>query len=185
MDIYRELDAAGPQGAAGLVRWQGNVLLPYREVPALDAVLAYRVAAHPWFIVLWQPLTGPVGGPGAVPGPPAAQAYCCYLNTVIFYALDAFGHYVVDDTTKTFREHGRVEHVFYGEDVLDWRGPFADRVVEPERFTLAGGRCVWWAAAGVPGRWWMRHVARRIHPDDAALREHVAAALRKRLKVTA
>ncbi len=182
MNPLDAIEAEGPRGHTGLLGWLGNIELPYREAPALDHVLARRDAERPWLLVLWEPLSGAEAP--AIPGPAEAGPWCCYLNTVIFYALDAGGGYIIDVDRGVFREHARREHAFYGEDVIEWRGAYADRV-EPEMFTVFGGRVVSAARAGAAASWWMLHRARRIHVDDTNLKARAHEARRLRLKASA
>lgn len=115
----------------------------------LRAFQCVPVADCPRCLVIWEPL------PRGIPGPGEAKPYCCYIQTVIFYAIDGDGRYIVENRdggahpiARGFREHAR----------LDTRTRWGDRLEHGGMiFELAGGRVVWRA-----GRWWMRRWARRV-----------------------
>lgn len=176
--LYGFAEERAPGGDAGVLRWLGNILLPYRERPPLDGVLAQRVARAPWFLIIWQPL------PPEIPGPLTAAPYCCYLSSVIFYEIDEAGRYRIDGAGGAFREHARIEHALYGEDIFEYLGAAADRA-GVERFVGGGGSVCWKARGDEPARWWMRHIARRIHPEDAMTIARAAEAQRCRIGVVA
>lgn len=117
-----------------------------------------RVATHPWFIVIWEPLTSKVPNPGTI------QPYCCYARTVIFYIKP----YVVREFIKIYKSLGRYGHTAPGhvyEQVaeLEHTLSFDDLIeFEGEGFRCGGGSVVYHA-----GWYYMRYRARRLQKDEA------------------
>ena len=68
-----------PCGVAGGLTWE---YWPYPITeptpPDISDIRVFR--QKPWRLILWEPL------PTKAPGPHLVQPWCCYVNTVIFYA---------------------------------------------------------------------------------------------------
>lgn len=118
-------------------------------------ILVQRVVTHPWFIILWEPLTT------KVPGPHLTQPYCCYIRTVIFYVrgyiIRPFSSpwklgikWKVTKPGQHFEEWSRVETLFRHDDLVEF---------EKEVFEIGGGRIIWFNK-----QWWCRYSARRKKP---------------------
>ena len=125
-------------------------------VPAhLDTPSEVRVdwpvtTISPRRIEIMEPLTT------KVPNPNLARPYCCYLNTVIFYARPLLvrqwhhlylwrGSWAAEKPGTHLEEWGRVETKLSGDTRVD---------VDGRIFTCGGGRVEWHRK-----RWWMRHFA--------------------------
>ncbi|ABF42377.1 hypothetical protein Acid345_3376 [Candidatus Koribacter versatilis Ellin345] len=111
----------------------------------------------PWLIEITEPLTS------KVPNPNLAIAYCCYINTVIFYVrpyqVRTWHHFWrcgaslrAEKPGSTFDEWGRVDSALRWDQIVTWKG---------EEFECGGGQ-VFWAHK----RWWMKRWARRRKNDN-------------------
>ncbi len=109
---------------------------PEEEAPPPgEGIRVVRVATHPWFLILWEPLD--------IEAPPSARPHCCYVSEVIFYVRP----WEVVEGTHAYREYGRAKSAWWFGDTIDHEG---------ETFHYEGGQVLWRA-----GRWWMRNRARR------------------------
>lgn len=120
-----------PMGVAG-----GLTHLPVgfqRTVHDLSDCLVTR--PRPFRLVIWEPL------PTKAPAPPKAQAFCCYINTVIFY------HFPYIVRRGAFIEWDQIRTRTLWDDLLEFEG---------ERFTIGSGTVLWKRR-----RWWMLRHARR------------------------
>lgn len=123
----------------------------HREVHDLADCLVSR--PKPFRIVIWEPLRT------KAPAPPKAQAFCCYINTVIFYHFP----YIVSPWAKPFRlDSGRLcwskPGGFVEWDQIRTRLRWDDIVTfDDEPFTIGGGTVLWKRR-----RWWMLRHARRV-----------------------
>lgn len=114
-------------------------------------VFAQRVTSHPWWVILWEPVST------KVPGPHLTQAYCCYARTVIFYVrgylLRPFStplrwtKWRVEKPNTRFEYWTKLETVFRIDDVFEY---------ESESYEICGGSIVWYNK-----QWWCRYRARR------------------------
>lgn len=116
----------------------------------------------PWLLTIWEPL------PTKAPSPANAQPWCCYINTVIFYARP----YRSSATTNIWRDGDRYRIGSKGQlvvyDKVETRMIWDDVVeFEGERFTVGGGEVVWRSRNGIGRRWWSRRTARREVPRHA------------------
>lgn len=128
--------------------------------PDLSDCLVNRVRSHPWWIVIWEPLSS------KVPNPNLIQVWTCYANTVIFYARG----YILDDCSriknlnypkdKLYLQGKNVQYLEYGR--AEWKirsAEYYPKVIwENEVFEPGPGRVVW-----KNKMWWMLHLAKRIN----------------------
>ncbi len=124
-----------------------------KRTPPTGTTVA-QVKTHPWWLVVWEPLTT------KVPNPNLAKPYCCYARSVVFhvrgYILRPFIHlYRFRDEKWSYSKPGsmyeewdHVEHTFMHEDVIEYQG---------QKFDISCGRVVWYGK-----QWWMRYCARRL-----------------------
>jgi hypothetical protein len=118
----------------------------------VDAPDIKVIAERPWLLELWEPLRT------KAPSPAICQPYCCYSNTVIFYArpyvVRPWHHFWIcngerraEKPGQHFEEYDQVESRLRWDTLIQWNG---------EYFEVHGGEVVWRQK-----RWWMRHGARR------------------------
>lgn len=154
--LWRDRDAwseheVRPCGVRGELAWLGKP-----PAPGLDDCLVARPRPH--LLVIWEPILT------KAPGPHLAQAYCCYINTVIFYHRP----YVVRPWRAFWRDGGGKLRVagrsgFFEWDQMKTRFNWDDCVAfRGDVFKVSGGRVLWANAPGEPRRWWMRRAAHRI-----------------------
>lgn len=119
-----------------------------------ENIFCARVASHPWWVILWEPLTT------KVPSPALVQPYCCYIRTVIFYVrgyiVRPFSYYYTirgyqkaGERFSTLEQYETVEHLFRHDDKIEF---------ENEVFEIQGASVVWHNKM-----YWMRYRARRQH----------------------
>jgi hypothetical protein len=159
---WRRVDAwdaseVAPCGEAGGLRWDFcRAIFHGERAPDLGDCLVSR--PRPFRLVIWEPLLT------KAPGPPLAQAYCCYINTVIFY----HSPHRVSPWIKLYQANGRWHRNsspghFEEWDQIEFRFCWDERVeFDGDIFEVGGGRVLWTHQPGKPRRWWMRHGARRI-----------------------
>lgn len=115
----------------------------------------------PWLAEVLEPLST------KVPNPCLTAPFCCYINTVIFYARPRRirpWHRIWHDGRKLraqepgtgFEEWARVETRLHVDDLVD---------VDGEEFVVGCGRVIW---RGKGRGWWMRHPLRRRRVEGAA-----------------
>jgi hypothetical protein len=136
-----------PAGETGLVYF-GNTYLPYRERQQVDHILVNRVKDSSRKIVLWEQLTT------KVPNPSLASPWCCYINTVVFYArpkvtnqlgsvYKSGARYSHVPRESRLQEYATHTHKLVTDDILLWQNRL---------YRVVGGTVVWHGHA-----WWMRH----------------------------
>jgi hypothetical protein len=163
-DAWHECEVA-PCGEAGALRWHwwtqaylgsGKTLA---DAPDLSDCLAIMPRRHR--LIVWEPLLTDA------PGPHLAQAYCCYLQTVIFYhspyikspwikLFPANGRWHRNSSPGHFEQWDEIETRIGWNDRLEYRGLI---------FENGSGRVLWTHAPGQRRRWWMRHWLRRLEPQ--------------------
>jgi hypothetical protein len=107
-----------------------------------DAPTTTREIEDRFSLARTGPNTATVVEPISVDAPASARPHCCYIRTIIFYE-QPFRVVVppkADGTVGQFAEHGRFEHHFTWNDVLEFDG---------ERWHVGGGR-----VAHIPGLGW-------------------------------
>lgn len=107
-----------------------NSFFPYKEDFARDLSDCLVSRSKPWRLEIWEPLHT------TAPGPAKAQAYCCYIQTVIFY------------TPGTCDKLDQIETRLAWDDIVSFDG---------DDFEIGGGTVIW-----ADDRWWMQRWARRI-----------------------
>lgn len=121
-----------------------------RTFEPLDDCLVSR--PKPFLLVIWEPL------PTKAPGPHLAQPYCCYINTVIFYAspyrprghghpYKIAGKWGFEKRRDLFAEFDQIQTRLHADDIVEFQGAQFD----------VGCSSVRWANK----RWWMCSTARR------------------------
>ncbi len=121
--------------------------------------LVCRVKTHPWFIVIWEPLTT------KVPNPQLARPHCCYARSVIFYVRPwmsrPFIHlyniskhrrpsgWSYSGPNTVLQEWAHVQHTLTFDDRIEFEG---------EEFNVASGYVVW-----KNKKWWFCSSARRVN----------------------
>lgn len=127
-----------------------------------DDILIARCAQRPWKLIVWEPLRT------KAPGPHLVQAYCCYVNHVIFYArpyysaphavpllFEANGRWHANEPRKP----GGLVYFDRVDSRIHLDAMFA---FEGETWRVGGGRVVWGRRADGRGKqWWFRYEARR------------------------
>lgn len=154
---HTEVAPCGEPGALAWSHWGG----PHRDQAARPAIAdCLAAAAGPsWLLTVWEPLIT------KAPGPHLAQAFCCYIRTVVFYGAS----YVVWPYPRLYSSHGRIradsEPTFLQWDQIDTRLARDDMVEHAgELWACEGGRVLWARLdrSGERRRWWMRHSFRRV-----------------------
>lgn len=117
----------------------------------LSKILVSRVTTHPWFIIMWEPLTT------KVPNPNLVRVWCCYVKTVIFYlrpyTVEQFHRKGYRGPVKPGHEYAKwaqIETAFRCDDVVKWEGGM---------FKVGAGRIRY-----ANGQWWCVQNARRHQP---------------------
>ncbi len=184
LGTHARLDERAPTGEPGKLTLAYHPHMgrsPYRDgtgkfitfsVPDIRDLLSYR--PQPWNLVIWERLFT------KAPGPHLVRPYCCYINTIIFYArpyqtlppkrylswhefseteryangnrkLIRLARPVIrKGSTGSFAEYDRLEHRLEWGTLLKF---------EDEQFEYGGGSVRW-----VRPHWWMRSQARRVRP---------------------
>lgn len=132
------IEESEPAGKPGLVSLRVNTFFPYKKdyPAALDDCLVVR--PKPFRIVIWEPLLTDA------PGPPDAEAYCCYIKTVIFYKAP----HRVDANGGGYERWDEIETRLSWDDLVQFEG---------DVFEIGGGSVKW-----ANDRWWMCRYARRV-----------------------
>lgn len=152
-----------PCGEAGQLAWHHWTALGIRagcNSMAQAPLLADCQTARPksFRIVVWEPLIT------KAPGPHLAQAHCCYLQTVIFYAAP----YMRSPWIKFYEANGKLQRNsspghFEEWDQIETRLGWHDRVTHGgDVFEHSTARVLWTSLPGERRRWWMRHGFRRV-----------------------
>lgn len=151
-----------PCGQAGLLVYFGNTDLPYRPKREVNHLYVANMTLHgqyaraagsSWWIVIWEMLTA------KVPGPNLATPWCCYTNTVVFYAQPKierqFGYvwrcgekYEFAKRGSSLEKYAELQHTLIGNDIV---------LLDNRLFRVGGGRVVWHGH-----RWWIRQSARLV-----------------------
>ncbi len=140
-----------PCGVSGL-GVVANRLFRYKTDFPADLSDCVVSRPRPWMLVIWEPLRT------KAPSPPKAAAWCCYIQTVIFY----HSPYIASPWVKLYPWRGRINRNsspghFEEWDTVETRLAGEDVVAfEGERFVCGGGSVVW-----KRGRWWAVRTARR------------------------
>jgi hypothetical protein len=157
----------GPGRETGLA--VARAWAPFAERPPVDDVLARQLKPH--LLALWEPLAT------KAPKPPKATPYCCYLQTVIFYAFpnltlaprgwrDRDGMFHRDSGGRFF-EWDRVEHRLMHDVIVAW--PHGENGTH--LFGVTSGGVVWKA-----GRWWFYALA---HAGTTTVERYIASGAHK------
>lgn len=141
-----------------------DITIPYKR-PAEPSRKQFRVEViKPWLLEVWEPLST------KVPNPNLALAYCCYLNTVIWYVrpytVRPWHHlWTTDHRSTCIPRIGCVWHAEKPGSHLEEWGREDYHLTWDVRFTYngtdfdAGGGSVEYLGKGLG--WWMKHYARR------------------------
>jgi hypothetical protein len=139
-----------PCGEPGKLTFLWSSYCLSRGTPDIADCLAFRRPERPWLLTIWEPLQT------KAPGPHLTLAYCCYINTVIFYHRPYIGGF-----SRPWQANGRWHagdrRSFVEWDKLETRLTWDDQLrFEGDEFEKGGGRVMWCRR-----RWWMCHGARR------------------------
>lgn len=145
-------EEAAPGGVAGCLAFHYSSGCKDGPAPDISDLLVLQL--KPWRLVIWEPLIT------KAPAPPKAQAYCCYINTIIFY----HSPYIVSPWVKLFKSNGRWHRNSSPGGFVEW-DQIQTRIdshhdilrFDFEKWELTGATVLW-----KRGRWWMRYAARRV-----------------------
>jgi hypothetical protein len=143
---------------------QAQVLWPL-DMRLDDDFIFDRDAARPWLLTIWEPLRT------KAPGPHLSRAYCCYINTVIFYCRpaivrrhshlwrDGLGRWKASAPGGGYEEWDHIDTALTWDVKLHYNG---------DDFIVGGGTVMW---TNEPDhgrrRWWMKRNARREWKEPA------------------